>query len=195
MKKTTFFTAMALCVFALTGCITSNTSDAGNMTRNPPLTGPMDEYRPIYKVNETKKISAKANVHWLLGFTWGTNGYADYANTVSEDAGFFAKLFPSVREKATKAAFYNACRANKCDAIIAARYLVRTTDFFVYANYDVTITGYPAKQTGIETVKVVPYYIDGNGKVVILDKVVKMHNVMESTQEADTSDGISLISF
>ena len=53
-----------------------------------------------------------------------------------------------------------------------------TKDYFVYAQYDITVKGYPVKQIGVETIKPVPYYIDfSTGKIVILDKFVDMVNV------------------
>ncbi len=178
MKKASLLTALAICALALTGCISTNTSDAGNLTLNPQTTGPLDQYRPLYKVDEKNTVSGNAKLHWCLGFTWGANGYADYANTVGEDDGFLAKFLPSTKDKATKAAFYNACEANQCDSVVASRYTIKTKDYFVYANYDVTITGYPATQIGLETVEAVPYYIDPAGKLIILEKFVNMHNVM-----------------
>ena len=180
MKTSTHLAAVALCVVAaLTGCQSINTSDAGNMTVNPKTTGPVDSYRLLYQVNEKQTVSGNAKIHSHFGlFVWGGEGTADYVDFSNEDDSFLAKLLPSPKATGAKSAFYDACVANKCDPLVASRYTIKTKDYFVYAQFDITVTGYPAKQIGIETIKPVPYYIDfSTGKVVILDKFVDMVNV------------------
>ena len=180
MKKSAALASVALCALvAMTGCQSINTSDAGNMTVNPKTTGPVDSYRPLYQVNEKQTVTGNAKIHCLFGlFTWGGKGTADYADFFNQDDSFLAKLFPNPKATGAKSAFYDACVANKCDSLVASRYTIKTTDYIVYAQYDITVKGYPAIQTGIETIKPVPYYIDfSTGKVVILEKFVNMVNV------------------
>ena len=180
MKKAS---ALAMCalaaLLAVTGCKSINTSDAGNMTLNPQVTGPMDTYRPLYQVDEAKTVEGNAKIHSLFGlFVWGGSGTADFADMTSESEGFLAKWLPDAKKTGAKSAFYDACVKNNCDSVVASRYTIKTTDYVVYAQYNITIKGYPAKQTGIETIKPVPYYIDfATGKIVVLDKFVNMVNV------------------
>ncbi len=191
MKNIGIIAAVAVTAVTVTGCISTNTSDSGNMTLNPRVTGPLDEYRPTYKVDEKNTVAGKSKLHWCLGFIWGANGFADFADAASEDEGILSKFLPSVKGMAAKAAYYNACEENKCDAIVAGRYTIKKKDYFVYAQYDTTFYGYPATQTGIETIKATPYYIDANGKVVVLDKFVKMHNVMKCDKASSADKGVA----
>ena len=181
MKKANAFAVAAVAaVVALTGCQSIHTSDAGGLTINPKTVCPVDAYRPTYKVDSATPVTGNAKIHSLFGiFTWGGAGTADYADFAGDS--FLAKIFPSAKAKGAKAAVYNACVANDCDALVASRYTVKATDYIVYAQYDITVEGYPVSQTGIETIKPVPYYIDAGGKVVILDKFVNMVNVAPGT--------------
>lgn len=181
MKKSSLFAVMALgALVAMTGCQSINTSDSGNMTINPATVGPADAYRPLYEVNKTETVTGTATVHSLFGiFTWGGDGAADYADMSGQDDSFFSKILPNIKSSGAKYAFYDACVKNQCDALVASRYVIKATDYFVYATYEITVKGYPAKQVGIETVKTLPYYIDAGGKVVVLKDIVRMHNVME----------------
>lgn len=199
MKKATMFAAAALCaVVAMTGCQSINTSDSGNMTINPETTEPLTSYRPIYELTNKAPVTGNAKIHCLFGlFVWGGAGSADYADMTSQDDSFFTKLIPNAKAKGAKSAFYDACVANQCDALVASRYTIKTTDYFVYAQYDITVKGYPVKQVGVEAVKPVPYYVDGEGKIVILDKFVKMYNVMPTPpcKPAPAKSGCSFLPF
>ena len=194
MKKCAALASVALCALvAMTGCQSINTSDAGNMTVNPQTSGPIDRYRPLYKVDEAKTVTGNAKIHCLFGlFVWGGKGSADYADFTNQDDSFLAKLLPNPKATGAKSAFYDACVANKCDSLVASRYTIKTTDYIVYTQYDITVKGYPAVQTGIETIKPVPYYIDfSTGKVVILEKFVDMINVgYEPCGVNDPSPGV-----
>ena len=165
-----------LCVLAASGCVQINSSDSGSMNIAPKTVGPVDNYRPLYKVDESRKVSAESSVNNLFWiFTWGSdNAVADNA-VISSGAGpFLARLFPflAAKETAAKAAFYKACQNARCDSIVAARYEITTTDYLVFKKVSVQLSGFPATLTGVEAVKPMPYYIDGSGKIVTLDKVV-----------------------
>ncbi len=149
------------------------------MTVNPKTIGPVDSYRPLYQVNEKQTVTGNAKIHCLFGlFVWGGAGTADYADFTNESDSFLSKILPNPKATGAKSAFYDACVANKCDSLVASRYTIKTKDYFVYAQYDITVKGYPVKQIGVETIKPVPYYIDfSTGKIVILDKFVDMVNV------------------
>ena len=51
----------------MTGCTSVNTSDAGSMNVYPQTVGPVDAYRPLYKVNEKVKVNGSAQVNVLFG--------------------------------------------------------------------------------------------------------------------------------
>lgn len=163
-------------IFCLAGCKSANSSAAGNMTLYPSTIGPLDAYRPLYEVDETKRVSGTANVNVLFGlFAWGDgSGIADNAS-IFNNSGMFAfvnDLFPNAKNMAAKAAFYNACKEAKCDAVVAASYDIQSTDYLIFSKSKVTVTGFPAVQKGVETVKVKPYYVDNEGKMVWLDKFI-----------------------
>lgn len=163
-------------LIASVGCTSINSSDAGSMTVYPKTVGPTDNYRPIYSVDQTKRVSGDAKVNVLFGiFTWGDDSaFADNAN-IFHSTGFFgwvANILPNAKQRSAQAAFYKACKNAKCDAVVAARYEITTEDYFFFKKCSVEIKGYPAVQTGLETVKPFPYYISPEGKLIVLDKFV-----------------------
>ncbi len=168
MKKTLLMLAAAGLALVFTGCAVTNTSDAGKMNLYPELFAPADGYRPLYDVDMEKKVSGTANVHILFGiFCWGESKFADNGNIFGEDTWFDA-IFPSGKKISGKAAFYKACIAAKCDAVLAARYEIVTTDYFVYQNTTTTVTGYPAFMKKLEKVKITNFFLDAKGVPVVL---------------------------
>ncbi len=170
MKKIAMcLVAVAAVAVVMTGCKSINTSDAGNMNLYPETYKPLYGYRPVFEVDTKAKVAGEANVHVLFGiFCWGASNFADNASVFAADS-FWANFFPSAKNISGKAAFYNACITNKCDAVIAARYEITTTDYFVYQNVNSKISGYPAVMTGLDKVKVLSYTFDKNGKPTVLE--------------------------
>ena len=180
MKSARLFSFIAgacFCMLIASGCVEINSSDSGSMNIPPQTVGPVDDYRPLYKVDSTRKVYAESNVKNLFWiFTWGSDdAFADNASIFSGMTSFWSKIFPFLvaKETAAKAAFYKACQKAKCDSIVAARYEITFSDYIVFKKLNVQISGFPATLTGVEPVKPMPYYIDGNGKTVILDKPAK----------------------
>lgn len=192
MKKIASLAAVVLgALTMMTGCTAVNTSDAGNMTINPATVGPICDYRPVYEIASQERVGGEATVHALFGlFVWGGDGVADYADMTSEDDGIFAKFLPNARAKGAKAAFYDACAKNQCDALVSARYVIKETNYIVYARYNISIKGYPVVQKGIEEVRTVPYYIDSKGDIRPLKEFIKFHNVLPESGPLSGSDGI-----
>ncbi|WP_294504989.1 hypothetical protein [uncultured Victivallis sp.] len=185
MKKIVLLALFATAALFFAGCTSINTSDAGSMNVYPATVGPVDSYRPLYKVNEKERVSGQAQVNVLFGlFAWGdTSAFADNA-TLSASDSVFGALFawlPNAKEIAARAAFYNACTSSKCDAVVAARYEIQTDDYFVFKKMNVKVTGFPATLTGVEIVKPMPFYINGKGEVVVMDKFVVPHKLFDAT--------------
>lgn len=176
MKKTLFCSAAVILSAILTGCVEINSSDSGSMNIAPLTVPPVDDYRPLYKIDTTKKVTASSdvkNLFWL--FTWGSdNAYADNA-TIFSGTAILGRIFPFLvaKETAAKAAFYKACKKAKCDSIIAARYEITFKNYFFYKKMSVEISGFPATLSGVETVKAKQYYLDNQGNVVFLDQFIK----------------------
>ena len=156
-----------------TGCVQINSSDAGSMNFHPVTTGPTDDYRPVYEVGK-EKVSARSDVKCLFWiFTWGSdNAYADNVKLTKHP---LAHLFPflNARQTAAQAAFYKACKLAGCDAVVGARYEITFEDYLFYKKMSVEVKGFPAFLKGVEEVKVMPFYVEGDGKVVTLPKMVK----------------------
>lgn len=195
MKQSLFFIAAAVAVFVFTGCVQINSSDGGSMNIMPQTVGPTDNYRPIYKVDESNTVTASSEVKNILGiFTWGSdNAFAD--NAFATKPSLLGAMFPYLNAKTTacKAAFYKACKEAQCDTIVAARYEITSEDYLVFRQTKVEIKGFPAKITGVETVKPLPYYIDGKGNVVKTDNVVTPHCLFDARNGAADSDNPGLI--
>ncbi len=181
MSRIVTILAAALCVITLSACTSVHTSDAGSINHYPQTVGPTDHYRPLYKVEPTKKVSGAAEVNVLFGiFAWGdTSNFADNAYF---SQSLFSIIFPSAREISGKAAFYNACKAAACDAVVAARYEIEETDYFVFKILKTKVSGFPATLIGVETVKPMPYYIDGSGNVVVMKEFVTPHLLFDASK-------------
>ena len=177
MKKVFVLISAISMAVVLSACTTTNSSDGGSMNIYPRTVGPVDSYRPIYSVNEKVRVSGEANVNVLFGiFTWGDGSqFADNASIFKADS-FFGRLlaiFPNSKNIASKAAFYRACKSGKCDTVVAARYEVNTVDYFVFQKMNIKISGFPAKVVSLEIVKPMFYYVDPQGKITVLDKMVE----------------------
>ena len=167
---------LCFCVIAASGCVQTNSSDSGSLNVPPQTVGPV-AYRPVYKVDNSKKVSAESsvkNLFWI--FTWGSDdAIADNVKIFSGMDSFLSKIFPflAARETAAQAAFYKACKQSNCDSIVAARYEITFTDYFIYKKVNVKISGFPATLTGVKEVEHVPFYIDESGKIFTLNKFMK----------------------
>ncbi len=168
----------------MTGCTSVNTSDAGSMNVYPQTIGPVDAYRPLYKVDEKVKVNGSAKVNVLFGiFAWGdTSTFADNASIFDQHSpfAFLVSWIPNAQNIAAKAAFYNACKKAQCDAVVASRYEIKTDDYWVFKRLDVKVSGFPATMTGVEVVKPMPYYIDGKGQVVVMNKFVMPYQLFNA---------------
>lgn len=187
MKKITVLGLLATVTLVFTGCTSVNTSDAGSINVYPVTVGPVDCYRPLYKVNEKERVSGEAKVNVLFGiFAWGdTSAFADNATLAASDSifGAFFAWLPNAREIAARAAFYNACKTSNSDAVVAARYEIQTDDYFVFKKMNVKVTGFPATLTGVEIVKPMPFYINAGGEVVVMDKFVVPYKLFDATPD------------
>ena len=185
MKKFFFLALCATAALFFAGCTSINTSDAVRMNVYPATVGQVDSYRPLYKVNEKERVSGQAQVNVLFGlFAWGdTSAFADNATLAANDSIWSALLawLPNAKEIAAKAAFYNACKSSKSDAVVAARYEIQTDDYFVFKKMNVKVTGFPATLTGVEIIKPMPFYINGKGEVVVMEKFVVPYKLFDVT--------------
>lgn len=193
MKNVIVMCFIACLVMICSGCVQINSSDAGSMNIHPHTVGPTDDYRPLYEVGKNK-VSAQSNVKCLFWiFVWGSdNAYADNAKVTGHPLG---RLFPflNAKQTAAQAAFYKACKQANCDAVVAARYEITFEDYFIYKKMNVEVKGFPARLKGVEEIKPMPFYIDGDGKMVVLDKMVKPVLLYNSNQSAKSQQSKGLL--
>ena len=55
-----------------------------------------------------------------------------------------------------------------------------TDDYWLFKKLDVKVSGFPATMTGVEVVKPMPYYIDGKGQVVVMNKFVMPYQLFNA---------------
>lgn len=112
-------------------------SDGADLAILPNTQGPIDTYRPLYKIDSSKKVSGKGE-----GFT---------------------------EREAALNAIYNVCQAEKCDFLAASKELVRTFEKNKKLAFEVTVIGFPATLTGVQTIKATFYEQLANGELKPMD--------------------------
>jgi hypothetical protein len=151
MKK--LITAAAIAAIAC-GCVTVNKNDGGESNLRMKVC--KDVIHEKVSVGD-KQVTAEDNLHCLFGLIcWGSSAShdADLAEGSEDSAKLFGFMAPplSPMQKAKNGAYANACDAAKCDQLVATRYKVTATDYYVYKKYKAEVTGYPAKVEGVEVV-------------------------------------------
>ena len=128
------------------GCISVNQNDGGNSCRKPLMA--KDIVHEKFSV-EKNTVSAKDQVNVLFGFiSWGSTA-THTADAVDSSWSFL----PCPLDTAKNGAYANACDAAKCDQVVGAKYKITAKNYFVFKQYDVEITGYPAKLSGVEVIE------------------------------------------
>ena len=138
MKK---LMAAALVAAVACGCVTVNKNDGGESNMRAKVI--KDVVHEKYTVAD-KTVTASDEIQCLFGFIcWGSSA-THIADTTDELIPF------GMVPKAKNGAYANACDAAGCDQLVATRYKVTTTDYFVYATCKAEVTGYPASVSGVE---------------------------------------------
>ena len=84
----------------------------------------------------------------MLGLiTWGVTDYADEAFVSGAPA---IQLAPNPLTVVKQGATYNACAAAKADMLLAAKYNIKISDFFVYKKIECDVTGFPGVVKGVK---------------------------------------------
>ena len=66
MKKILIAAVAVFAAAGMVGCVQINSSDSGSMNIPPMTVPPVDDYRPIYKIDCSRKITASSNVKNLF---------------------------------------------------------------------------------------------------------------------------------
>ena len=150
MKKTMLILAAAA-LFALTGCVSVTTSEGATAVPQPDSCHP--GYAAKFSLKDTR-VQGSAQVNVLFGiFAWGANGFAEN----SKLSAF--SFVPSPLNFAKSAAVHNTCSANKADTLVGTRYVITTTDYFVFKTVKCQVAGFPATMSGVVEKK--PYVTTG----------------------------------
>jgi len=143
MKKSLMFVAVCAFAVVMTGCMATHTNDAASAAKVC-----VSKKFDADIVAGKKAVAGTATVHNLFGiFTWGVSNFADDA-FVSTDNAFQLTVSPLTVAK--QGATYNACKAAKADMLLAAKYNIKVSDFFVYKSVKCDVTGYPGVVKGVK---------------------------------------------
>lgn len=136
---------VAVCAVAafMTGCIATHTNDAAASAK-----ACVSKKFEANIVAGKNAVKGKATVHNVLNLiTWGVSDYADEAFVTG---GPVLQLFASPLTVVKQGATYNACAAAKADMLLAAKYKIKISDFFVYKKVECDVSGYPGVIKGVK---------------------------------------------
>ncbi len=143
MKKALLLAAVCAVAAFVSGCIANHTNDAATGAKACVT----KKFEADIVAGKTK-VSGKAMVHNVLGIiTWGVNDYADDAFVSGAPS---LQLFASPLTVAKQGATFNACNDAKADMLLAAKYKIKISDFFVYKKVECDVTGFPGVVKGVK---------------------------------------------
>ena len=144
MKK---LMAVVVLSAAAAGCVTNYRNDGGDSNLKPEIV--RDRVYEKYDISEKTVTATEQNIGILpfgMGNVFNVGGMAKhYADNV-EKMGWAQESIM----RAKNGAYALACEQSGCDAIVGTRYNVVYKWYFFWNEATVTVTGYPAKLTGIE---------------------------------------------
>ena len=143
MKKTLMFVAVCAIAAFMTGCMSTHTNDAAATAKA--CVG--KKFEADIVAGKTA-VKGQATIHNVLGLiTWGVDSYADEAFVSGAPA---IQLAPNPLTIAKQGATYNACTAAKADMLLAAKYNIKISDFFVYKKIECNVSGFPGVVKGVK---------------------------------------------
>ena len=150
MKKLMFAAFAA----ALAGCVSVNKNDGGNEIVHPDIFT-RDAVQLSYELKQAP-VAATEKIQWInlgfISFSWG--GSADHWADCAPTGFALPFVGPSIDDVAKNGAYAKACAASGADSIVATRYRIENTSYFVYGTVQADITGLPAKVSKVELVDV-----------------------------------------
>ncbi|MBS1368950.1 MAG: hypothetical protein HPZ91_03240 [Lentisphaeria bacterium] len=149
MKKLFLLAVAAIAgTVVMTGCTAVNTNDAANDFKAEIVPA---KFETVINHKDTP-VSGEAQLNVLFNvFSWGVSEFADrsFVGSTNNSLG----LFQDPQTLAKQGATYNACKNASCDVLLNAKYIVTTTDYFVFKMINCKVTGYPGTEAGIKAVK------------------------------------------
>ncbi len=144
MKKMMLLAAAAT---LLTGCVTNFKNDGGNADLKPKIV--RDIAYEKYEISSST-VSASDQIVGILPIgTWNMFTVGGMATHLADDIKDLGYQQESIR-KAKSGAYAIACEKAGCDSLVGTRYEVTYKWYYFWNEATVTVTGYPAKLTGVE---------------------------------------------
>lgn len=144
MKKLLIVSAFAALA---TGCVTNYRNDGGDSDLKPEIV--RDRVYEKYDISQKIVTATEQNIGIIPFGTFNMfnlGGMAKhYADNV-EKQGFAQESIM----RAKNGAYALACEQSGCDTLVGVRYDVVYKSYFFWNEATVTVTGYPAKLTGVE---------------------------------------------
>ena len=140
---------LAVSVFAAlaAGCVTNYRNDGGDSDLKPEIV--RDRVYEKYDISQKTVTATEQNIGlfpWFEFNVFNLGGMAKhYADNV-ENQGYAQESIM----RAKNGAYALACEQSGCDTLVGVRYDVVYNWYLFWNEATVTVTGYPAKLTGIE---------------------------------------------
>jgi len=143
--------AVATVAGAITGCVSVNKNDGANECLQPKILKDAAHYK--YDIKK-KAVEGTETIQWInlgfISFAWG--GTADHIADHAPMSVALPFVGPSVSDIAKNGAYAKACAASGADSLVASRYKVTNTSYFVYGTAKADVKGYPATVVDVEVV-------------------------------------------
>ena len=145
MKKLMMVTALAALA---TGCVTNYRNDGGDSDLKPTIV--RDVAYEKYDISDKTVQASEQCIGILPLFTGGNlftiGGMAQHLADNVEKQGYAQASIM----RAKNGAYALACEKAGCDTLVGTRYDVVYKWYYLWNEATVTVTGYPAKLTGVE---------------------------------------------
>jgi len=130
-----------------TGCTSFETNRVGDQVNvKMPL-----NVEPIVEAGN-QMVEGNATVNCLFGiFTWGVSSQAVGIDYIGTSSG--TSIFTSPADVAKNGAAFDACTGAKADLLLAARYNLTETNYFVFKKIECQVKGYPGILKGVNIKK------------------------------------------
>jgi len=132
-----------------TGCTSFETNRVGEQVE---VKMPLNVEPVVELGNQT--VEGNATVNCLFGiFIWGVSSQAVGVDYYANGGYAGVGMFTSAANVAKNGAAYNACTGANADLLLAARYNLTETNYFVFKKVECQVKGYPGTLKGINIKK------------------------------------------
>jgi hypothetical protein len=129
------------------GCITNYKNDGGDANLRPTIV--RDIAYEKYDISDKPVTFTEQKVGILPVGAWNWFTVGGVAKHLADDVDNNSFLQESIR-LAKNGAYAGACERAGCDTLVGVRYDVVYKWYYLWNEASVTVTGYPAKLTGVE---------------------------------------------